>query len=287
MAEMQTATTITQLRTMVSCARKSGSKIGFVPTMGALHEGHISLVHEAKKHCDFVVVSIFVNPMQFGPNEDFHRYPRPLQDDLKLCTNAGVNLVFNPSVDEMYPTGFSTVVEVNELTNNLCGKSRPGHFKGVTTVVMKLFGQVQPDAAYFGQKDAQQALVIKRMACDLDLPIEVVICPTLRETDGLAMSSRNRYLSNEQRSVAPLIYKGLSLLMEEVKFKKHEFVEQYRRDLLKRLEAIPNSMVDYVEIVNADSLETLEKMKGTVLVAVALRLGNTRLIDNIIINTSA
>ena len=287
MAEMQTATTITQLRTMVSCARKSGSKIGFVPTMGALHEGHISLVHEAKKHCDFVVVSIFVNPMQFGPNEDFHRYPRPLQDDLKLCTNAGVNLVFNPSVDEMYPTGFSTVVEVNGLTNNLCGKSRPGHFKGVTTVVMKLFGQVQPDAAYFGQKDAQQALVIKRMACDLDLPIEVVICPTLRETDGLAMSSRNRYLSNEQRSVAPLIYKGLSLLMEEVKFKKHEFVEQYRRDLLKRLEAIPNSMVDYVEIVNADSLETLEKMKGTVLVAVALRLGNTRLIDNIIINTSA
>lgn len=287
MAEMQTATTIAQLRTMVSCARKSGSKIGFVPTMGALHEGHISLVHEAKKHCDFVVVSIFVNPMQFGPNEDFHRYPRPLQDDLKLCTNAGVNLVFNPSVDEMYPTGFSTVVEVNELTNNLCGKSRPGHFKGVTTVVMKLFGQVQPDAAYFGQKDAQQALVIKRMACDLDLPIEVVICPTLRETDGLAMSSRNRYLSNEQRSVAPLIYKGLSLLMEEVKFKKHELVEQYRRDLLKRLEAIPNSMVDYVEIVNADSLETLEKMKGTVLVAVALRLGNTRLIDNIIINTSA
>lgn len=287
MAEMQTATTIAQLRTMVSCARKSGSKIGFVPTMGALHEGHISLVHEAKKHCDFVVVSIFVNPMQFGPNEDFHRYPRPLQDDLKLCTNAGVNLVFNPSVDEMYPTGFSTVVEVNGLTNNLCGKSRPGHFKGVTTVVMKLFGQVQPDAAYFGQKDAQQALVIKRMACDLDLPIEVVICPTLRETDGLAMSSRNRYLSNEQRSVAPLIYKGLSLLMEEVKFKKHEFVEQYRRDLLKRLEAIPNSMVDYVEIVNADSLETLEKMKGTVLVAVALRLGNTRLIDNIIINTSA
>ncbi|NBY03301.1 MAG: pantoate--beta-alanine ligase [Planctomycetes bacterium] len=284
---MQTATTIAQLRTMVSCARKSGSKIGFVPTMGALHEGHISLVHEAKKHCDFVVVSIFVNPMQFGPNEDFHRYPRPLQDDLKLCTNAGVNLVFNPSVDEMYPTGFSTVVEVNGLTNNLCGKSRPGHFKGVTTVVMKLFGQVQPDAAYFGQKDAQQALVIKRMACDLDLPIEVVICPTLRETDGLAMSSRNRYLSNEQRSVAPLIYKGLSLLMEEVKFKKHEFVEQYRRDLLKRLEAIPNSMVDYVEIVNADSLETLEKMKGTVLVAVALRLGNTRLIDNIIINTSA
>ncbi len=287
MAEMQTATTIAQLRTMVSCARKSGSKIGFVPTMGALHEGHISLVHEAKKHCDFVVVSIFVNPMQFGPNEDFHRYPRPLQDDLKLCTNAGVNLVFNPSVDEMYPTGFSTVVEVNGLTNNLCGKSRPGHFKGVTTVVMKLFGQVQPDAAYFGQKDAQQALVIKRMACDLDLPIEVVICPTLRETDGLAMSSRNRYLSNEQRSVAPLIYKGLSLLMEEVKFKKHELVEQYRRDLLKRLEAIPNSMVDYVEIVNADSLETLEKMKGTVLVAVALRLGNTRLIDNIIINTSA
>ncbi|NBR05554.1 MAG: pantoate--beta-alanine ligase [Planctomycetes bacterium] len=284
---MQTATTIAQLRTMVSCARKSGSKIGFVPTMGALHEGHISLVHEAKKHCDFVVVSIFVNPMQFGPNEDFHRYPRPLQDDLKLCTNAGVNLVFNPSVDEMYPTGFSTVVEVNGLTNNLCGKSRPGHFKGVTTVVMKLFGQVQPDAAYFGQKDAQQALVIKRMACDLDLPIEVVICPTLRETDGLAMSSRNRYLSNEQRSVAPLIYKGLSLLMEEVKFKKHELVEQYRRDLLKRLEAIPNSMVDYVEIVNADSLETLEKMKGTVLVAVALRLGNTRLIDNIIINTSA
>ena len=287
MAEMQTATTIEQLRTIVSCTKKSGSKIGFVPTMGALHEGHISLVHEARKQCDFVVVSIFVNPMQFGPNEDFHRYPRPLQDDLKLCTDAGVNLVFNPSVEEMYPTGFATVVEVNGLSNNLCGKSRPGHFKGVTTVVMKLFGQVQPDAAYLGQKDAQQALVIKRMARDLDLPIEVVICPTLREPDGLAMSSRNRYLSNEQRSVAPLIYKGLCLLKEDVALRKHESTAQYRMDLIKRLEAIPNGVIDYVEIVNADSLEVLEKMNGLVLIAVALKLGNTRLIDNIIINTSA
>lgn len=287
MAEMQTATTIAQLRTLVSCAKKSGSKIGFVPTMGALHEGHISLVHEARKHYDFVVVSIFVNPMQFGPNEDFHRYPRPLKEDLKLCNDAGVNLVFNPSVEEMYPTGFATAVEVNGLTNNLCGKSRPGHFKGVTTVVMKLFGQVQPDAAYLGQKDAQQALVIKRMARDLDLPIEVVICPTLREADGLALSSRNRYLSTEQRSLAPLIYKGLCLLNEEVALRKHELAAQYRMDLLKRLEAIPNGVVDYVEIVNADSLEVLEKISGTVLVAVALRLGNTRLIDNILINTSA
>lgn len=286
MAEMQTATTIKQLRMLVSCAKKSGSKIGFVPTMGALHEGHISLVHEARRHCDFVVVSIFVNPMQFGPDEDFHRYPRPLLDDLKLCTNAGVNLVFNPTVEEMYPADFTTVVEVNGLTNNLCGKSRPGHFKGVTTVVMKLFGQVQPDAVYLGQKDAQQALVIKRMARDLDLPIEVVICPTLREADGLAMSSRNRYLSSEQRSVAPLIFKSLCLLKEEMGLGKHKLISQYREDLLKRLEAISNGVVDYVEIMNTDSLEVLEKMSGIILVAVAIRLGNTRLIDNIIINTS-
>lgn len=287
MAEMHTATTIAQLRMLVSCARKSGSKIGFVPTMGALHEGHISLVHEARKHCDFVVVSIFVNPMQFGPDEDFHRYPRPLQEDLKLCSDAGVNLLFNPTVEEMYPADFTTVVEVNGLTNNLCGKSRPGHFKGVTTVVMKLFGQVQPDAAYLGQKDAQQALVIKRMARDLDLPVDIVICPTLREADGLAMSSRNRYLSSEQRSVAPLIFKSLCLLKEEMGLGKHKLISQYREDLIKRLEAIPNGVIDYVEIVDADSLEVLEKISGTVLVAVAIRLGNTRLIDNIIINTSA
>jgi len=287
MAEMHTATTITQLRMLVSYAKKAGSKIGFVPTMGALHEGHISLVHQARKQCDFVVVSLFVNPMQFGPDEDFHRYPRPLQNDLQLCSDAGVNLVFNPSVEEMYPTGFATTVEVNRITNNLCGKSRPGHFKGVTTVVMKLFGQVQPDVAYLGQKDAQQALVIQRMACDLDLPIEVVICPTFREADGLAMSSRNRYLSNEQRSVAPLIYKSLCLLKEEVALRKHALCIQYREELLMRLEAIPKGVVDYVEIVNAASLEVLEKMSGTVLVAVALKLGNTRLIDNILINTSA
>ena len=287
MAEMQTATTIAQLRMLVSCAKKAGSKIGFVPTMGALHEGHISLVHEARKHCDFVVVSIFVNPMQFGPDEDFHCYPRPLQDDLKLCSNAGVNLVFNPSVEEMYPADFTTVVEVNGLTNNLCGKSRPGHFKGVTTVVMKLFGQVQPHIAYLGQKDAQQALVIKRMARDLDLPIEVVICPTLREADGLAMSSRNRYLSFEQRSIAPLIFKSLGLLKEEMGLEKHKLISQYREDLLKRLEAIPNGVIDYVEIVDVDSLEVLQTMSGALLVAVAIRLGNTRLIDNIIINTSA
>jgi pantoate--beta-alanine ligase len=287
MAEMQTATTIAQLRMLVSCAKKAGSKIGFVPTMGALHEGHISLVHEARKHCDFVVVSIFVNPMQFGPDEDFHRYPRPLLDDLKLCTDAGVNLVFNPSVEEMFPADFTTVVEVNGLTNNLCGKSRPGHFKGVTTVVMKLFGQVQPDIAYLGQKDAQQALVIKRMARDLDLPVDIVICPTLREADGLAMSSRNRYLSSEQRSVATLIFKSLGLLKEEMSLGKHKLISQYREDLLKRLEAIPKAIIDYIEIVDADSLEVLQTMSGALLVAVAIRLGNTRLIDNIIINTSA
>jgi pantoate--beta-alanine ligase len=187
----------------------------------------------------------------------------------------------------MYPTGFATSVEVNGLTNTLCGKSRPGHFKGVTTVVMKLFGQVQPDVAYLGQKDAQQALVLKKMARDLDLPIEVVICPTLREPDGLAMSSRNRYLSNEQRSVAPLIYKSLCLLRDEAALKKHESWIEYRKELLRRLEAIPNGMVDYAEIVDANSLEVPEKMNGTVLVAVALKLGNTRLIDNILINTSA
>ena len=287
MPEMQTTSTITQLRKIISTARKVEGKIGFVPTMGALHQGHISLVHEARKHCDYVVVSIFVNPMQFGPNEDFHRYPRPLQDDLKLCLDAGVDLVFHPTVEEMYPAGFATSVEVNGLTDHLCGKSRPGHFKGVTTVVMKLFGQVQPDLAFFGQKDAQQALVIRKMATDLDLPLGIVICPTLREKDGLAMSSRNRYLSSEERSNAPAIYEALCQIESEIRSKKHSSCIPYREELLARLRSIPGAVVDYAEIVDAGSLEFTPEMRGEKLLAVAIRLGATRLIDNILVNTSA
>ena len=214
---MQTFADVVSLRDQLKSARRDGRRIAFVPTMGNLREGHLTLVRKAREHADLVVVSIFVNPMQFGPNEDFHRYPRPLQDDLKLCSNAGVNLVFNPSVEEMFPADFTTVVEVNGLTNNLCGKSRPGHFKGVTTVVMKLFGQVQPDIAYLGQKDAQQALVIKRMARDLDLPVDIVICPTLREADGLAMSSRNRYLQPEERAQATVLWRSQQWVRQEVR----------------------------------------------------------------------
>ncbi len=287
MAEMQTVETVVALRELVTRAKRNGKKIAFVPTMGALHKGHMSLVKAAKEKETFVVLSVFVNPLQFGPNEDFHLYPRPIEADLELCKNAGVDLVFNPSVEEMYPNGFASLVEVSGVSNTLCGLNRPGHFKGVTTVVLKLFNQVLPDFAFFGQKDAQQALVIKKMVLDLNLPLEVIVCPTLREEDGLALSSRNRYLTTEERLRAPEIYKALCILRDDMINKKYQQTDKYRDELLQRLAAISDSSIDYAEVVNANSLETLYDIKGLILCAVAVRLGRTRLIDNILISIPA
>ena len=281
---MKLVRTKDDLRKEVRDARKQGKSIGFVPTMGALHEGHLSLVRTAKVQTDFVVVSIFVNPTQFGPNEDFHRYPRPLEVDVNLCTQANADLVFNPSVEEMYPDGFSTTVEVTGVSDGLCGAHRPGHFRGVTTVVMKLFHQVMPDKAFFGQKDAQQCAVLQKMVLDMDMNLQMVICPTIREKDGLAMSSRNRYLSNTERSVAPGIYAALMAFREEAVKHPGQSVKPLKNLLLARLEKIPGAVMDYAEVVDALTMKPVDNLRGSLVVAVALRLGSTRLIDNILVN---
>lgn len=281
---MKLVRTKDDLRKEVRDARKQGKSIGFVPTMGALHEGHISLVRTAKAQTDFVVVSIFVNPTQFGPNEDFHRYPRPLEADVNLCTQANADLLFNPSVEEMYPAGFSTTVEVTGVSDGLCGAHRPGHFRGVTTVVMKLFHQVMPDKAFFGQKDAQQCAVLRKMVLDMDLDLQMEICPTVREKDGLAMSSRNRYLSNTERSVAPGIYAALMAFREEAVKHPGQGVTPFKNLLLGKLKEIPGVTMDYVEVVDSLTMKPMEILRGSLVVAVALRLGSTRLIDNILVN---
>ena len=281
---MKLVQTIIDLRKEVCDARKQGKSIGFVPTMGALHEGHLSLVRTAKTQTDFVVVSIFVNPTQFGPNEDFHRYPRPLDADVNLCTQANADLVFNPSVEEMYPRGFSTMVEVTGVSDGLCGSHRPGHFRGVTTVVMKLFHQVMPDKAFFGQKDAQQCAVLQKMVLDMDMNLQMVICPTVREKDGLAMSSRNRYLSNTERSAEPAIYEALMAFREEAVKHPGQGVTPFKNLLLGKLKEIPGVTMDYVEVVDALTMKPVEILRGSMVVAVALRLGSTRLIDNILVN---
>ena len=281
---MKLVRTIADLRKEVRDTRKQGKSIGFVPTMGALHEGHLSLVRTAKAQTDFVVVSIFVNPTQFGPNEDFHRYPRPLEADVNLCTQANADLLFNPSVEEMYPAGFSTTVEVTGVSDGLCGAHRPGHFRGVTTVVMKLFHQVMPDKAFFGQKDAQQCAVLRKMVLDMDLDLQMEICPTVREKDGLAMSSRNRCLSNTERSVAPGIYAALMAFREEAVKHPGRGVTPFKNLLLGKLKEIPGVTMDYVEVVDSLTMKPMEILRGSLVVAVALRLGSTRLIDNILVN---
>ncbi|MSR32928.1 MAG: pantoate--beta-alanine ligase [Gemmataceae bacterium] len=279
---METATTIVQVRQKVSLARKEGKTIGFVPTMGALHEGHASLIRTARERDCFTVVSLFVNPKQFGPREDFHLYPRPLQADLRLCETAGAALAFHPSAEEIYPLGFQTSVEVEGLGEALCGRARPGHFRGVTTVVLKLFNQVLPDIAFFGQKDAQQALILRKMVRDLDVPVEMVICPTVRETDGLAMSSRNRYLSPLERERAPGIYQALLELKQEIVQGARDASELAGR-LRQRLKAIPGAELDYADLMDTRTLAPVGRLQGEILAAVAVRFGSTRLIDNLLV----
>ena len=280
---MIVAHTIDAVRQAVNEARSRGLSIGLVPTMGALHAGHISLIRSARQETGFVAVSIFVNPTQFGPTEDLERYPRPLTQDLRLCEEHKVDLVFVPEAGAMYPLEFRTAVGVQELQDMLCGASRPGHFRGVATVVLKLFNIVQPDFAYFGQKDAQQARIIRQMVEDLNFPIRLRVCPTVREPDGLALSSRNQYLNPAQRESAKVLYQALELARKQV--------ERGERDaavlceiLTSRIAATPGAVLSYAAVVDADTLRPLIRLKGEVLVALAVKFGTTRLIDNILLN---
>jgi len=280
---MELAKTIKSVRELVKAARLEGKKIGFVPTMGALHAGHISLIDRAVKECEFVVVSIYVNPTQFGPSEDFEKYPRTLEADMNICQQVGADVVFAPADDEMYKYENITWVDTEKLTELLCGQSRPGHFKGVTSVCAKLFNIVTPDIAYFGQKDAQQSVVIKKMVADLNIPLQITICPTLREPDGLALSSRNKYLEPQQRKDAPLIYESLKIAADAIGHgtKKPQTIIEKMRNSLSR---IKNADIEYVSIVNADNLQYLDKIAGRTLIAVAVKIGDTRLIDNILVD---
>jgi pantoate--beta-alanine ligase len=281
---MKVVETIKQVRDSVKAARGRGKKIGFVPTMGALHTGHVSLIERAAKDCDYVVVSIFVNPTQFGPGEDFKKYPRPLQADLQICKKAGVDLVFAPSPRQMYGKDNLSWVTVEKLSEPLCGRFRPGHFRGVTTVCCKLFNVVLPDAAYFGQKDAQQAVVVKRMVADLNMPLKIVVCPTVREANGLAMSSRNQYMTPQQRKDAALIYESLQKCRQMIKQGGRD-AGKIKSQMRKILNRIPSAEIQYVSIVDAETLQYLDQARGKILAAVAVKIGRTRLIDNILINT--
>jgi len=280
---MEVAETIKSVRRLVKAARSKGNKIGLVPTMGALHIGHICLIEKAVKGSDFVVVSIFVNPTQFGPAEDFEKYPRSFESDLEICRKAGVDIVFAPSPQEMYKKENLTWVNVEKLTEPLCGRSRPRHFRGVTTVCAKLFNIVEPDVAYFGQKDAQQAIVIKRMVADLNMPLEIVVCPTVREPDGLAVSSRNKYLSEQQRKDATYIYKSLKKcesLIEAGTTDSKTIIGEMKQ-ILNQVSSIE---IEYISIVDAENLQELERIAGKALAAVAVKIGSARLIDNIVVD---
>ena len=280
---MEIARTVDEIRRLVGASRQAGQTVGFVPTLGALHDGHMSMIRQARKETDYVVVSIFLNPTQFGPNEDLNKYPKREQQDLDLCREAGIDAVFLPSVEQMYRGGYRTVVKVKGLSEKLCGAERPGHFDGVCTVVAKLFNIIGPSLAYFGQKDAQQALIIRRMVADLDLPIEVRVCPTVRETSGLAMSSRNAYLSEQQREQAGCLYKAM--------LKGQELIASGEQDAEKVIGAMRQvisqagvSEIDYIEAVDAETLEKATQTSQTWLLAAAIRIGQARLIDNILVD---
>lgn len=274
--------TIKDVRERVNAWKREGLTVGFVPTMGYLHEGHKSLMEAAKANNDKVVVSVFVNPMQFGPNEDLESYPRDFEKDSALCESVGVDLIFHPEPEEMYADGFCSYVDMNGLTTELCGKSRPIHFRGVQTVVLKLFNIVKPDRAYFGQKDAQQLAVIKRMVKDLNVDTEIVGCPIVREADGLAKSSRNTYLNPDERKAALILSRSLKL--------GRELIENGETDSKAVIKAITDSInteplakIDYVDVVDFDTITPVDKIGKSVLVAIAVYIGKTRLIDNFII----
>ena len=279
---MKTIENISRMSTFAKMMKKENKSIGFVPTMGCLHEGHMSLVKAARKHTDVVVMSIFVNPAQFGPKEDFEKYPRDMRRDEELARDSGVDVLFYPSAKDIYPEGYATYVTVEKLTDTLCGQSRPGHFRGVATIVTKLFNIVRPDVAYFGQKDMQQALMIKKMVMDLNMGIDVKITPIVREKDGLAMSSRNMYLSETERKGALILHQSL----------KHaeSMVRQGERDAKRIVKAIEDMIkqkdtarIDYIRVVDTKELKDIKAVSGEALIALAVYFGNTRLIDNAVL----
>jgi pantoate--beta-alanine ligase len=283
---MKVCATIDQARSVVRAARNSGKRVGLVPTMGALHQGHLSLVRAAKAQSDWVAVSIFVNPLQFGPTEDFSKYPRTLERDRELLEKEGADLVFAPSAAEMYKNGNVTYVNVEALSERLDGKSRPEHFRGVATVVAKLFHIVEPDVAFFGQKDAAQLAILRRMVRDLNMPVEIVACPIVREPDGLAMSSRNAYLDSQQRQQAGVLHRALSKV--KARFAEGERCAVRLIEAGKQvLQQEPDVRLDYFEIVDPDTLESVEAVTQNSLAAVAAYLGPTRLIDNTILEAGA
>lgn len=275
---MKIVSTIQEVRDQVNQWKKEGKSVGFVPTMGYLHEGHMSLIDAASEN-DKVVVSIFVNPMQFGPNEDLASYPRDLDHDAKMCQEHGVDLIFHPTPEEMYGDSFYSYVDMNVLTDELCGLSRPVHFRGVCTVVTKLFNIVRPDKAYFGQKDAQQLAIIKRMVKNLNMPLEIVGCPIIREKDGLAKSSRNTYLSDEERKAALVLSRSIALgkkMVEEGEKGSKKVVDAMIAEINKE----PLAKIDYVKMVSLETMQQVETIEGGILTAIAVYIGKTRLIDN-------
>ena len=276
---------IRNIKEMAGVAKKHRRRcesIGLVPTMGALHEGHLSLVRQSRRENVFIVVSIFVNPSQFGPKEDLKSYPRPFKNDFVSRLKEGVDIIFYPEAKQMYPKGYKTYVEVKELSDLLCGKSRPGHFKGVATIVTKLFNIVQPDTAYFGQKDAQQAVIIKKMVKDLNIPVEIKVMPIVRQKDGLAMSSRNAYLSAQGKKDALVLYQSFNLAKDLIKKgvrDPHKIINSMR-GLIQNNKA---ARIEYIAIVDSDNLKPIERIKNHCLIALAVKIGKTRLIDNMII----
>lgn len=276
---MEVIETINEMRRL---RRRLTGPVGLVPTMGYLHAGHLALVKQARTENSSVVVSIFVNPTQFGPQEDFKQYPRDTRRDLALLEKEGADIIFMPSLAEMYPTQFDSWVEVGKVTARLEGAARPGHFRGVTTVVAKLFNIVRPTRAYFGQKDAQQSIVIKKMVVDLDMNLEIVTSPTVREPDGLAMSSRNTYLDSEQRQAALVLYQALSLA-KQLWSQGEKDTERIRREMTALIKKQPLAAIDYVSITDTETLDELETVKPPALVSLAVRIGKTRLIDNVVL----
>ena len=279
---MQIATTINEVRANVKAWKKEGLSVGFVPTMGYLHEGHGSLISRARKENDKVVVSIFVNPMQFGPGEDLESYPRDLDKDSAYCESLGADLIFHPEPEEMYTDGFCSYVDMSVLTEELCGLSRPVHFRGVCTVVNKLFNIVQPDRAYFGQKDAQQLAIIGRMVQDLNMDLEIIGCPIVREEDGLAKSSRNTYLSAEERQAALVLSKAVKLGQELVAGGETD-AKKIISEMSALIEKEPLARIDYVKAVDGLTMQQIDTVKSPMLVALAVYIGKTRLIDNFMI----
>lgn len=272
---------IDELRKIIKEYKKQGLTVGFVPTMGALHEGHGSLIKRAHEENDKVIVSVFVNPTQFGPNEDYDKYPRNIEKDNLFAEENGADIVFNPEPSEMYFNDKSTSVSVSGLTDTLCGKRRPGHFNGVCLVISKFFNIIAPDRAYFGQKDAQQVAVIKRMVRDLNFDVEIIQCSIIREEDGLAKSSRNMYLSSEERQAALILSKSLKKAKSELENGERSS-NKIKQIIINEIKTEPLAKIDYVEVVDAESLENIEEIKNTVLIPIAVYIGETRLIDNFI-----